>query len=98
MLDFALAAEPVGNGTGSVKGTVKDQTGAKLSPALVVADLESDMTNKGGKYMIGGVLEGSRDVTASFLDCAPKTLPVTVVAGQTLTVDFTGANALDCSP
>ena len=59
-VDFALDQEPVGGGTGTIKGTVTDfNTGAKIRGVLVTADTgESATTNRGGKYTIRNVPEG----------------------------------------
>ena len=65
-LNFSLTAAPTGGGTGSIKGTVTSNTSAKLSGVLVETDTgQSATTNKGGKYNLQNVPEGSRTVTAS---------------------------------
>ena len=89
-VDFALDPEPVGGGTGSIKGTATDaSTGAKLSGVLVMADTgESATTNNGGKYNIRDVPEGSRTVTASKTGYDDLPQPATVTAGQTTPVNF----------
>ena len=94
IVDFVLDPEPTGGGTGTIKGTVRDDTGSKLGSVLVSTDSgQSDATNKGGKYSISSVLEGERTVTATIagFDCG-SSQTVTVIAGQTTTQDF------DCTP
>ena len=97
-VDFALDAESTGGGTGTIKGSVKDQNGAKLSGALVETDTDqSNTTNNGGKYKVSEVPAGFIGVTASFGDCvSPLPQFVDLAAEQTVTVDFTGTNALVC--
>ncbi len=96
-VDFALAEETGGGGTGtgSVKGTVKDSGGSRVEGALVKVETPepSTTTNKGGKYNLGGVPAGSHTLTASKNGCA-QDIPVIVVDGNTLRVDV----ALSCLP
>jgi len=89
-VDIALDPEPVGGGTGTIKGTVTDaSTGAKIGGVLMTADTgESATTNRGGKYTIRNVPEGERTVTASKDGYDPQDQPVTVAAGQTTTINF----------
>jgi choice-of-anchor B domain-containing protein len=88
VLDFALVPETSG-GSGAIKGTITDSTGAKLGDVLVMTDTgQSAITNNGGKYMIQDVSEGTRTVTASKSGYATQQQTATVIAGQTTTVDF----------
>ncbi len=87
-LDFALAPDAGGGGTGTLKGTVKSTTGAKLAGALVEAGGLSTTTNKGGKYTLQNVPEGNQDVTASSAGYASSTTAVTISADQTVNVNF----------
>ena len=87
-IDFGLVSEPVGGGTGTVKGTVRN-AGAKVGGILVTTNppSNSDTTNKGGKYNVGDVPTGTVSMIA---DCpsGDQTVPVMVNAGATVTVDF----------
>ena len=87
-----LDPEPVGGGTGTVKGTVRNSAGARVGGILVTTDppSNSDTTNNGGKYNIGNVPTGP---TSMIADCSPDDQIefVTVFAGATATVDF-----IDC--
>ena len=60
-LDFVLTPTVGGGGTGALKGTVTDSSGAKLGGVLVEVQGAglSATTNKGGKYTIQNVPEGS---------------------------------------
>ena len=88
-----------GNGTGTIRGTVKDQNGAKLAGATVDAEGLSDQVSRGGKYRIDQVPSGDAiDVIASASGCSGAVIrSVTLASDQTLTVDFTGLNALLCN-
>ncbi|MCZ6516932.1 MAG: Ig-like domain-containing protein [Gammaproteobacteria bacterium] len=88
-----------GNGTGTIRGTVKDQNGTKLAGATVDAEDLSDRASRGGKYRIDQVPAGEAiDVIASASGCSGAvTQSVTLAPDQTLTVDFTGVNALQCN-
>lgn len=88
VVDFSLAPSSSG-GAGTIKGTVSDTAGAKLGGVTVETDTaQSAITNKGGKYTIQNVPEGSRTVTASKAGFNTQQQPATVTAGQTTTVDF----------
>jgi hypothetical protein len=79
------------SGFGTIKGTVRDaSTGARLGGVSVTTDTgESATTNRGGKYTISNVPDGDRNVTASLAGyLTQEEQPVTVVAGQTTTVDL----------
>ncbi len=66
VVNFSLTATPTGGGVGSIKGTVTSSSGAKLGGVLIETDTgQSATSNKGGKYNLQNVPEGSRTVTAS---------------------------------
>ncbi|MCH8342162.1 MAG: carboxypeptidase regulatory-like domain-containing protein [Chloroflexi bacterium] len=92
VVDFALDPEPVPAGTGSVKGKVTNaSTGKNLSGVLVeiVVHNLSDTSNKGGRYSINDVPEGSVIVVkASKLGFVDGEKTVIVIAGQSTTVNF----------
>jgi len=87
-VDFALDPEPVGGGTGTIKGRVTVQGGGKLAGVLVSTDSQSGTTNKGGRYTINDVPEGDHLVTASKAGYDDASQVVSVAAGQTSTADF----------
>ncbi len=87
-LNFALTPA-TGGGTGTLKGTVKDIFGTKLSGVtLQVSGGPSATTNKGGKYTVKNVAEGSQSVTASKSGFVNAVEPVTITAGSTATLNF----------
>ena len=88
-VDFALNESTAG-GTGSVKGTLYSIAGGKLSGVtLQVFGGSSSLTNKGGKYTIQNVTEGSQSVTASKDGYSSQQKFVDVNAGRSVTLDFT---------
>ncbi len=87
-VNFALVAETSG-GSGTVKGTVTDASGTKLSDVEVSTDTgPSAITNKGGKYTIQDVPAGSRTMTASRIGYVTQQKAAAVTAGSTETVNF----------
>ena len=90
-LDFALDPAASG-GTGTVKGTVTDSNGARLSGVFVSADTgQSALTNGGGKYNLQNVPAGERTVIASKSGFTPEVAVTTVSAGLTTTLNFSFA-------
>jgi hypothetical protein len=89
-LDASLTASPVGGGTGALKGTVTNNSGAKLGGALVqVIGGPSATTNKGAKYSIQNAPEGPQFVVASHPDYADTDpIPVTIIVGTTVTLNI----------
>ena len=88
-VDFTLDESAAG-GAGSIKGTVYSGAGGKLSGVTVqVAGGSSSDTNKGGKYSIQNVPEGSQSVTASRDGYLSQQKFVTVNAGGAVTLNFT---------
>ena len=86
-----MVPTPVGGGTGTLKGTVTNGSGTKLSGVLLqVVGNSSATTNKGGKYSIQNVAEGQQFVIAShanYSDTNP--IAVTITAGATATLNIT---------
>ncbi len=83
-------------GVGDINGTVRNvETGERLDYANVVL---TSTTNKsavwgamsigGGKYFLRGVPAGDYTIKALYLGYKPVELPVTVTAGQTVTLNF----------
>jgi len=88
VVDFALVPESSG-GTGSVKGKVTDAQGAKLGGVLIETDTgQSATTNRGGRYNMDGVPEGSRTVTASKTGYVTQAKQVDVASGVGSTANF----------
>ncbi len=75
--------------TGSITGTVTDDNGVKQVGVKVTTDSgHSSVTNRGGKYTIQNVPEGSHDVTASKSGFVDGFQNIVVIAGQTTIVNF----------
>lgn len=79
--------------TGTITGTVTDDAGEVLPGVNVVVQLEARSigasTNTDGKYTIENVPAGVQKVVARFVGFSAVTNRVEVVAGQTVTQDFT---------
>jgi hypothetical protein len=89
VVDFTLSETPTG-GSGTIKGTVYSSTGGKLSGVtLQVLGGSSSLTNKGGKYTIQNVSAGLQTVTAIKTGYTSLEQDVNVVAGGTVTLNFT---------
>lgn len=89
IVDFALSESATG-GSGAIKGTVFSSAGGKISGVTVqVLGGSSSLTNKGGKYNIQNVPEGLQEVTASKTGYLSQHQNVSVVAGGTVTQNFT---------
>ena len=90
-LNVSMTLTPVSGGSGTLKGTVKNSSGARIKGAVVqVVGGASATTNKGGKYSIQPVAEGQQFVVAShadYLDTDP--MAVTITAGATATLNIT---------
>lgn len=85
-----LSTQSVAAQTGSIGGTVTDEsTGQLLESALVRLDgAESGvLTQQSGRYLIPGVSAGAHQVTFSILGYEEITLDVTVTAGETAVLD-----------
>ncbi|MEM9997908.1 MAG: TonB-dependent receptor [Bacteroidota bacterium] len=77
--------------TGIVAGTVIDATTGEPLPGtnvVVVGTTIGAATDFDGRYRIAGVPTGDQRLAAVFLGFEPDTLAVTVVRGQTNTLDF----------
>jgi len=86
------AASPLqAQGTGSVRGrVVVDGTSRPLAQAqvAVVGTTVGATTNDNGEYRLSNVPAGPRTLRVVRIGFAPATAPVTVVAGETVTADF----------
>jgi TonB-linked SusC/RagA family outer membrane protein len=86
-----LAQSPAG----VIQGTVRSQSGVPLPDvSVLVAGIRlGAVTRADGRYTIGGVAPGTYQVSARRIGYGERTQPVTVVGGQSATLDFTLANA-----
>ncbi|MGO8719998.1 MAG: TonB-dependent receptor [Acidobacteriaceae bacterium] len=75
--------------TGTISGTVSDSTGAALPAAQIkLQPGETTATSNGqGDFAIPDVAPGAYTLTVTYLGFTTFTAPVTVVAGQTVTVN-----------
>ncbi|MBL0940011.1 MAG: TonB-dependent receptor [Gemmatimonadaceae bacterium] len=95
---FVLSADLLGAqaatgaaGTGRITGTVRSDAGAPLANVGVSLLGSQIGTRSGtdGRYTIGSVAPGRYAIRTALIGYAPRTDSVTVVAGQTLTLDVT---------
>src|SRR5438045_7446025 len=80
--------------TGTVRGYVKDQSGAPLAGAEVQAkNIESGVTRStttraDGAYILPGIVPGTYDVVVRMIGFAPQGRRMAVQIGATLLADF----------
>ena len=76
--------------TGAVQGKVADSTGAAIVGALLIVDGTGVRASSGGngRYALGGVPAGARVVRVRALGYAQQSVPVTVTAGRSTTLDI----------
>lgn len=76
--------------TGTVSGTVKDESGKPLAGANIMVQGTSlgSASDEGGGYTIADVPAGSQTVVATYIGYVSSEQTVTVAAGSN-TVDFT---------
>src|SRR5699024_8404492 len=78
--------------TGSVTGTVTDNSGEVLPGVNIVVEIEGKAigasTDSDGQYTITNVPEGTRQITAKFIGFQASTKNVQIVSGETATVNF----------
>jgi iron complex outermembrane receptor protein len=89
LLAAPLAAQA---GTGSVSGRVIDSASNQPLVSVsvrVVGTTAGALTRNDGTYTIAGLRPGAATVRATRIGFAAKTAPVTVVAGQTVSANFT---------
>ena len=77
--------------TGTVSGKVTDENGGAISSAQVTLSRPPIGAQSGsnGEYMLKNVPAGSQTIQVRMLGYRPDSATVTVVAGQTVTHDFT---------
>jgi uncharacterized protein (DUF2141 family) len=81
--------QPIAPRKGAIQGTVTDiNTGNPIADATVSANGNSVTTDMNGKYTIPDLTPGTYNVEASATEYQSASKSVTVVAGQTETVDF----------
>ncbi|MBK7260200.1 MAG: carboxypeptidase-like regulatory domain-containing protein [Ignavibacteriae bacterium] len=88
---LACAGSVFAQGSGTVKGTVKDgQTGEPLPSAnvSVVGTSLGAVTDVEGRYILRGVPVGTRTLRASYLGYKPKDVQVQVKANAEVTQEF----------
>jgi TonB-dependent starch-binding outer membrane protein SusC len=91
---FACASVPIpllAQNTGMIQGKVTVEGIGRALPQAQVGVVGLPMgtqTNENGEYRLTGVPAGQRSVRVQRLGFAPSTQMVTVVAGQTVTLDF----------
>jgi TonB-linked SusC/RagA family outer membrane protein len=87
----ATAAAVQAQAGGRVVGRVSADGGRALASiqVTVTGTTLATITDSGGRYTLRDVPAGSHNVLARGIGFASSTKPVTVVAGQTVTVDFT---------
>jgi hypothetical protein len=88
-VDLVVSSGPAtGGGTGTVKGTVWDSSGARVQGALVTEDTgqSSATTKKRGTFNLQNVPAGTRTLTVSKSGCEVDVLNVDVIDGATLTL------------
>lgn len=87
----ALGAQQAAARQGVVAGRVTDQSNGGPVPGATVLIAGTNLgavTGDNGEYVIRGTSAGSHQLRVSRLGYAPTSRPVTVVAGQTVTVNF----------
>lgn len=86
----AYAQGELGSVLGAVQGTVRSESGAPLSTAVVVVagtNLRS-ITSNDGRYIIADVPPGTHTIRVSLIGYATREQEVAVVSGETATADF----------
>ena len=74
--------------TGTIRGSVTDSSQLPLRGATVMIGSRSAETRPDGGYLLTEVPAGTDSVRVSMIGYAPLAQLVTVVAGQTVDVDF----------
>ena len=93
VVDFQLDADAPSGNTGTITGTVTDDTGQVLGDVLVETDTNQSAVTKSkgkgaGEFTLEGVWAGDRTVTASLNGDVTQSKTVTLAVGQTWVVDF----------
>lgn len=91
-----LLAPPVAaqTSTGTIRGTVRDSSGAPIAEAAVEARnlatgaARTTTANERGSYLLPGLAPGEYDVTARRIGHLPDARRVRLLVGQVLAIDF----------
>src|SRR5215216_5406441 len=100
-LALGCVAAPLAAQAGTIRGTVRDSTGAPLANASLTIEGSTVNATSGsqGDYELRGVPTGQETVRARLIGYASSIARVTVVAGQTARQDFTlGRDAVELAP
>jgi iron complex outermembrane receptor protein len=92
MIAALCAVVPLRAQGGQITGTVSSADGGRALSGATVSVSGSPVravTGPEGRYTLSGVAAGPHSVTAAVIGHTPSTLPVTVAAGQTATLNFT---------
>ena len=86
---MTCALTAAAQGSGNLKGTVKDASGEYLPGAAVIVKAinRGTSTDLAGNYLLQGLPAGKNEVLVSYLGYEDQVLPVTVKAGSTVTLD-----------
>jgi TonB-linked SusC/RagA family outer membrane protein len=74
--------------TGQVTGSVTSTEGAPLAGASVSVNGQGALTNAQGRFTIPAVTSGTRTINAGLIGYSAQSRQISVVAGQTVTVNF----------
>jgi iron complex outermembrane receptor protein len=100
-LVLSCVAAPLAAQGGSIRGSVKDSTGAALANASITVEGLSIRTTSGtqGDYELRGVPTGQRTIRVRLIGFLPATAQIEVAAGSANRQDFTlGRNPVQLAP
>ena len=96
-LSVAHAGRLSAQATGSVRGTVKDArlgNGIPDVQVFIAGTRRGAITDGAGRYIIGAIAPGAITIRTQKIGYTPMSRSVTIVAGQTETVDFALSSAV----
>src|SRR5258708_33980720 len=84
--------------TGTVKGTVKDRSGAALSGASITVEgtKKGTITDSWGNYSLT-LAAGKYNISVSYAGLATLHMPVTIETGSAITQNFTSSETANLS-
>ena len=86
---FFTASSFAQSNTGSVTGTVRTSDGISVEAVEVtIKGLANTVADKKGSYTLKNIPAGSYSVTARLVGLAPSSAQVTIISGQTVTLDL----------
>src|SRR5213596_4371776 len=101
VMALVARAAPAQTSTGSIRGYVRDSSGAPLEGARVIAvnvqtaAQREVVTQASGFYAVLGLVPAEYDVTARHIGMAPQKVHVRVLIGEVFPLDFKlGATAI----